>query len=129
MWFAHSDVRNDFGKFETGKITEELRKDEKNLQVVYTTILESHLEFSTITKSSSEETMDQKFGMMHIKKRNTNKNINISAHHLPLPVINPPKTSHEFTDMWFDILRKRKEDLRHIVDSNINSFTFLTLYR
>lgn len=98
-------------------INEALKKSEKNLSVAYTTILESHLEFSTILKNSDEQDMTTQFEFMNIRKRNSNQNY--SANHLPLPVIQPPTTSHGFTEMWFDILRKRREEIPKLVnDSN-----------
>lgn len=102
-------------------INQKLREKEKNLSVVYTTILESHLQYSSILKNSGAESVEKKLESMNLKRKT--KHGNYSANHFPLPVIEPPKTSHEFTEMWFDILRKRREDIPTIVNDS-NSFYY-----
>lgn len=102
-------------------INERLKQSEKNLTVVYTTILESHLQFSSILKNSSEDNMTKQFEIMNLKRRNEGGNH--SANHLPLPVFEPPNTPHEFSEMWFDILRKRREEIpMQVKDGNLLSY-------
>ena len=68
MCFAYPESISLIGRFDHDKQNGELKQSEKNLSLVYTTILESHLEFSTILKNSPEENMNNKFEFMQIRR-------------------------------------------------------------
>ena len=64
---------------------------------------------------------------MNLKRRNEGGNH--SANHLPLPVFEPPNTPHEFSEMWFDILRKRREEIpMQVKDGNLLTYLWLTIF-
>jgi hypothetical protein len=95
----------------------EFTVDQKNNMVLkymtthYENVLENHLKASTIKSSEINEGFVKKFGSLNLKQKQAKVNVNISAKSQPLPVIEPPSKPYEFSEMFFEILRKSREVL------------------
>jgi len=96
----------------TYKSPQDLKKAEQDLAIVHSTILEHHLAASTVVRTSPE---DQKKERLLLAK--ARKGTNTSANHSELPKIEPPSTPHGFTEMWYEVLKQRKElGLKNVTD-------------
>lgn len=95
----------------------EFTVDQKNNMVLkymsahYENMLQSQLKASTIKSNEINEGFVKKFGALNLKQKQAKVNVNISAKNQPLPVIEPPSKPYEFSEMFFEILRRSRETL------------------
>jgi len=72
----------------------------------YQNILESLLKASDFTLHKNKE-VNNKFGAMNLKQNQSN----VNANNTPLPVVESPSKPYEYSEMFFDILRKSRDVL------------------
>lgn len=92
---------------------------EKYLKMHYSNILENHLHSSHIKSSDANDEVTKRFDSMRLKRKQAAMNTNISAAHSELPVMEPPSKPYEFSELWFETLRKSREILSpNVLESN-----------
>jgi len=73
--------------------------------------LKNHLKFSQVHDHSTGDSLENRLDSLDIKAPNTPGLIKEEAVYGDLPIIEPPTAPCEYTDMWFEILRKSREVL------------------
>lgn len=100
---------------------------DKYLRMHYINILENHLRASHIKVSDVNDEVTKRFDSMRLKRKQGALNINISAAHSELPVMEPPSKPYEFSELWFETLRKSREILsQNTLESNQIANVLLT---